>query len=63
MQTLGIHKITLNLSNKTITNVEKVEIGISKTEEIKNLDEIENLKEEISKSYEISKDIIHIKLK
>lgn len=63
MQIHGIHKIILSLSNKTISNVEKVEIGISKNKEIENLDEIEHLKEEISKEYEISKDIIYIKLK
>ncbi len=63
VQIHGIHKIILSLSNKTISNVEKVEIGISKNKEIENLDEIEHLKEEISKEYEISKDIIYIKLK
>ena len=63
MQIRGIHKIILNLSNKTITNVEKVEIGVSKTEETKKIDEIENLKEKISNEYNISKDIIYIKLK
>lgn len=60
----GIHSIDLVLNeNKGIGNVEKVEIGSKKDEEVQNNENIEKLKEELSNYYEVSKDIINIRLK
>ena len=59
----GIHKIDLIISKNNI-NVSDVEINIKKTDEEKQEDvDVENLKENIASYYEISKDIINIKVK
>ena len=59
----GIHKIDLTISKNNI-NVSDVEINIKKTDEEKQEDvDVENLKENIASYYEISKDIINIKVK
>lgn len=60
----GIHSIDLVLNeNKEIGNIEKVEIGSKKEEGVQNNENIEKLKEELSNYYEVSKDIINIRLK
>ncbi len=56
----GIHKIILNVSK---SNIEKVEIGTNKDKVQENEEELEKIKESISSKYEISKDLIDIKLK
>ncbi len=59
----GIHKIDLTISKNNI-NVSDVEINIKKTDEKKQEDvDVENLKKSIASNYEISKDIINIKIK
>lgn len=59
----GIHKIDLTLSKNNI-NIEDININTKQTDDDEQIDNnTENLKESIATSYEISKDIITIKLK
>ena len=63
MQNHGIHKISLIINKNNISNVEKVEIALDNKNQTNNLVELEEIKEEISSLYEVSKDLIFIKLK
>ena len=59
----GIHKIDLTLSKNNI-NIEDININTKKIGSDEQIDNnTENLKESIANTYEISKDIITIKLK
>lgn len=61
----GIHKINLvvNENKSNIGEVEKIEIGSKEVDENTNSEGIEKLKENLASYYEISKDVINIKLK
>lgn len=61
----GIHRVDLvvveNKSN--ISEIEKIEIGTNRINEITNSEEIEKLRESLASYYEVNKEIINIKLK
>lgn len=59
----GLNQIDLIINKGKVATIQKVEIGSKNDNEKNNSEDSERIKEKIANEYEISKDIINIKIK